>query len=72
MHLKQDPMNVVCFIGGMHDGIAFGIVGSDGCQQPGMKKDITCFKCKEKGHVAQNCPNSDEMATQEEANRCIR
>jgi Reverse transcriptase (RNA-dependent DNA polymerase)/Zinc knuckle len=65
VHWKQDPRNVVRLIGGVHDGVAFANVGSDGSERTqgggsggrgGGRRLPTCYRCNEQGHLARDCP----------------
>jgi hypothetical protein len=65
---KQDPRNMVRMGGMWGDGVVFNNNGTEsensgttlvtGGAWKGHNKDhITCFKCHEKGHYADSCPN---------------
>jgi Zinc knuckle len=56
VHWKQDPKNVICLIGGIGDSLSFANLG----RQSGTQKEVTCYRCKKKGHVVRNCPEGKE------------
>jgi Zinc knuckle len=65
---KQDPRNMVCMSGMGGDGVVFTnnaaelddsgtTLATSGGKKGHNKNHITCFKCQEKGHYADSCPN---------------
>jgi hypothetical protein len=67
VHWKQDPKNIMRIVGGVSDGVAFTNVGSEGGAQRGRRpvSEITCFKCGQKGHYSNNCPDEDDDGSQQ-------
>jgi hypothetical protein len=62
IHWKQDPRNLLRVLGSSSDGVAFANIDDDETKPGKGKKDkshITCHKCGNKGHYANECPELD-------------
>ena len=69
MYWRQNPKNYARMMGGITDGVAFtnaegrsdqqSIVNANaGAKSKRDKADVTCHKCQEKGHYANECTNA--------------